>query len=209
MTHKNIKTAYQYSKTVNKEHTAERLLLGEREIQTFKLLARDVGVELGANKRLLDLGSADRFLEPACLGEHWDYQGLDYVDVDFEVDPFPVQDSSVDFAVSLAVIEHLRDPGLFLSEIYRCLKPGGGWFTCLHLIFSLIGKIFIMIRTMCDPTRPHHSSSFSCCQDFLPPQRSQVCVEKKLLGIKAVIALLRLITSCPFEVIRIGRYQSF
>ncbi len=123
--HKNIKTAYQYSKTVNKEHTAERLLLGKREIQTFKLLARAVGVELGANKRLLDLGSADRFLEPTCLSEHWEYQGLDYVDVDFEVDPFPIQDNSVDFAVSLAVIEHLRDPENFLSEIFRCLKPGG------------------------------------------------------------------------------------
>ena len=125
MTRTKIKSAYQHSKRADKKITAARLFLGEREIQTFKLLAADLGVELGPNKLMLDLGSADHFLEPACISEGWMYQGLDYVDVDFEVDVFPVQDNSVDFAVSLAVIEHLRDPENFLSEVFRCLKPGG------------------------------------------------------------------------------------
>ena len=125
MSQNNVKTAYQNLKMADENNTAERLLLGQREIQTLKLLAAEIGYESGPKKMLLDLGCADRFLEPACISESWRYRGLDYTDVNFEVDTFPVEDNSVDFAVSLAVIEHLRDPENFISEVYRCLKPGG------------------------------------------------------------------------------------
>jgi 2-polyprenyl-3-methyl-5-hydroxy-6-metoxy-1,4-benzoquinol methylase len=64
-------------------------------------------------------------LEPAVSTQGWSYLGLDYTDVDFEVGKFPVNTNSVDIAISLAVIEHLRDPENFLSEVFRCLKPGG------------------------------------------------------------------------------------
>lgn len=125
MTQNNVKTAYQNSKMASENNTAERLVLGQREIQTLKLLAAEIGYESSPQNMLLDLGCADRFLEPACRSESWMYRGLDYTDVNFEVDTFPVEDNSVDFAVSLAVIEHLRDPENFISEVYRCLKPGG------------------------------------------------------------------------------------
>ena len=77
------------------------------------------------NNLLLDLGCADRFLEPACQSRGWNYRGLDYTDVNFETDTLPIDTNSVDIVVSLAVIEHLRDSDNFLSEIFRCLKPGG------------------------------------------------------------------------------------
>lgn len=126
MNQKNVKIAYQNSKMTHESITGERLVLGQREIQTLKLLAAEIGCESSPKNMLLDLGCADRFLEPACKSERWTYRGLDYTDVNFEVDTFPVEDNSVDFAVSLAVIEHLRDPESFISEVYRCLKPGGG-----------------------------------------------------------------------------------
>ena len=125
MTQNNIKTAYQNSQITYGNNTAERLVLGQREIQTLKLLAAEIGYELSPQNMLLDLGCADRFLEPACKSENWNYRGLDYTDVNFELGTFPVENNSVDFAVSLAVIEHLRDPENFISEVYRCLKPGG------------------------------------------------------------------------------------
>jgi SAM-dependent methyltransferase len=121
----NIKVAYQNAKITKNNLTAERLMLGEREIQTVKLLAKEIGYQESQCNLLLDLGCADRFLEPACQGTGWNYRGLDYTEVNFETGTLPVETKSVDIAISLAVIEHLRDADNFLSEIFRCLKPGG------------------------------------------------------------------------------------
>lgn len=125
MQHSNLKAAYLQAKTTTNQLAPERQRLGYREVQTLKLLGAEVGFAAGPGATLLDLGCADRFLEPASTSAGWSYIGLDYTDVDFEVAALPLEASSVDIAISLAVIEHLRDPENFLSEIFRCLKPGG------------------------------------------------------------------------------------
>ena len=38
--------------------------------------------------------------------------------------PLPLADSSADVAVSISVLEHLRRPDRFLSEVARILRPG-------------------------------------------------------------------------------------
>lgn len=96
MNKKSVKAAYQNSKLSNEINLGERLALGQREIQTVKLLATEIGFESCPKNILLDLGCGDRFLEPACKSEGWTYQGLDYTDVNFEVDAFPVEDNSID-----------------------------------------------------------------------------------------------------------------
>ncbi len=120
-----VRAAYESAKQTNTAEMNDRYHLGMREIQTFKLLAQESGIALPRNTAFLDLGCADRYLEKACVTEGWSYSGLDYSDVNFEVDRLPLKDASIDVAASLAVIEHLRDPANFLSEIYRCLRPGG------------------------------------------------------------------------------------
>lgn len=40
-------------------------------------------------------------------------------------DAWPVAANSVDVVVSFETIEHVKDPNIFLSEIYKALKPGG------------------------------------------------------------------------------------
>lgn len=125
MNRKFFKTAYQYSKNSNGPINNERIKLGNREIETLKLLAKEIGYKSFPDQNLLDLGCADKFLEPATKNEGWIYQGLDYTDVNFECEPFPISSNSVDIVVSLAVLEHLKDPDNFISEIFRCLKPGG------------------------------------------------------------------------------------
>lgn len=125
MNNSNIKTAYLQSKTTTVQLAPARQHLGHREVQTLKLLAEEIGFKAGPGATLLDLGCADRFLEPACEAQGWSYLGLDYADLDFEIGRLPAEENSVDIAISLAVIEHLREPENFISEIYRCLKPGG------------------------------------------------------------------------------------
>ena len=48
-------------------------------------------------------------------------------------DRLPLQDNSVDAVISLSVLEHVRDPFRYISEIRRVLKPGGG--CVLHAAF--------------------------------------------------------------------------
>ena len=120
-----IKSAYQKARKTIDKLSFERESLGRRELQTLMLLSCEVGYVTQSKATLLDLGCADRFLEPAVSTQGWSYLGLDYTDVDFEAEKFPVASNSVDIAISLAVIEHLRDPENFLSEVFRCLKPGG------------------------------------------------------------------------------------
>lgn len=120
-----LKNAYSKSKNAAEQLDTSRINLGRRELLTIELLGRELGFDLSVNQTLLDLGCADRFLAPACIERRLRYKGLDYSDVDFEIDQLPIDDESVDIAVSLAVIEHLRTPDIFIREIYRCLRPGG------------------------------------------------------------------------------------
>lgn len=101
-----------------------RINQGFREIYTLKYL-----INYFYNKKvegkLLDLGCGDKHLAPSCLNSNIDYIGIDYDSIDFETEELPFDSNSIDIVVSLAVIEHLNNPGLFISEIFRCLKPNG------------------------------------------------------------------------------------
>lgn len=120
-----IKKTYMQTKKTNDKISLERCNAGQREVLTLKLLANEIGFTEKNNLSILDLGCADQYLRPASESQGWIYNGLDYCDVDFETGSLPFGNDSIDIAISLAVIEHLRDSEKFLSEIFRCLKPGG------------------------------------------------------------------------------------
>lgn len=104
----------------------ERLMLGEREILTLLTVMNiDDSSNCLRGMSVLDLGCGDRFLSAAIENRGGTYIGLDIVDLNFEKDEFPINSSSIDVAISLSVIEHLHDPGIFLKEIKRILKHGG------------------------------------------------------------------------------------
>ena len=104
-----------------------RALMAEREFKTFKfLLSEFYGFNFSSEKyKILDLGCGDKYLLDIFINNKFDYTGLDINDVDFTVDKLDIDDESFDFVVSLAVIEHMKDPSLFLSEVNRVLKKDG------------------------------------------------------------------------------------
>jgi len=50
--------------------------------------------------------------------------GLEFIQADLN-GKLPIASASVDVVFSLAVLEHLTEPGLHLAEVHRILKPSG------------------------------------------------------------------------------------
>jgi SAM-dependent methyltransferase len=106
--------------------TRDQLAL--REILTYKTLCKvanfNDNLDIDSGK-FLDLGSGDQFLSKAVKQENFEYIPLDIDRVNFEIDSFPIESSSIDIIFCLALIEHIANSDLFLSECARVLKPGG------------------------------------------------------------------------------------
>ena len=58
---------------------------------------------------------------------------MDYenVDVVCDIHHLPFKDNSIDAVMSVAVLEHVREPAAVLKEVYRVLKPGGRVFSVI------------------------------------------------------------------------------
>lgn len=103
-----------------------REFLGEREVLTLMtVLGLRDGESALSGKQVVDLGCGDQHLKEPFEEQGASYRGIDIDECNLEVEPVPIGDKTFDIAISMAVIEHLRDPGHFLSEVKRILKPGG------------------------------------------------------------------------------------
>jgi len=84
---------------------------------------------LGSNRRVLDLGCGPR--DQAAPVEYLGYQyvGIDYsnaqADILADAHAIPFQDKTFDCVLSYAVLEHLHNPFIAITEIERVLKPDG------------------------------------------------------------------------------------
>jgi SAM-dependent methyltransferase len=71
------------------------------------------------------------------FGDGVKYIGIDYADtrdhfaveapdtIYYSGDRFPIESNTADFILCTETLEHVLDSGVFLSELFRCLKPGG------------------------------------------------------------------------------------
>jgi len=120
---------------------------------------RDIAPQLQA--RILDLGcGSGALLERLASMGYRDLMGVDirppastaaiqYEQADLDHFSLNTDDGSIDLALAVEVIEHIENPGLFLAELARLLKPGGvALFTTpnLHsaqakLLFSLSDRL--------------------------------------------------------------------
>ena len=74
-----------------------------------------------------------------------------------EVPPLKgIEDNSIDFVVTFQVIEHIQNDELFVSEIFRVLKPGG------KLILTTPNKMMSLTRN------PWH------IREYTPPQMKEI-----------------------------------
>ena len=104
----------------------QRAGFAERELRTIEILGAILDVQIfSPGQALLDLGCGDQFLRAGAEARGQVYTGLDIRDCDFEKDTLPIAGESIDIALAYSVIEHLRDPSVYLSECVRVLKPGG------------------------------------------------------------------------------------
>jgi SAM-dependent methyltransferase len=97
--------------------------MAEREFDTLTyLLGVFCGYKLKKGSSVLDLGSGDQFLKDEFNKREISYFSLDIKDLNFETDKFTFDDNKFDLVISLAVLEHLKNPDIFLNESKRVLK---------------------------------------------------------------------------------------
>ncbi len=84
---------------------------------------------LAAGAKALDLGCGPRDQAPVFGHLGFDYVGLDYnhpaADILADAHAIPFRSETFDAILSYAVLQHMYNPFLAISEIKRVLKPGG------------------------------------------------------------------------------------
>lgn len=111
-----------------KTYFSSRFEDNERVFQTINRLLDHLKIgKIVKNSKLLDVGSGDKSFYEVCMQKGVIVEEIDGVreGINFEKDNLPFESNSYDFVFFCAVIEHLNDSNLILSEIYRVLKKGG------------------------------------------------------------------------------------
>ncbi|MBU0467700.1 MAG: class I SAM-dependent methyltransferase [Candidatus Omnitrophica bacterium] len=94
----------------------------KKEIKKKKKALKFINENKG--KIILDLGCRHQKV-PGAIGVDMDPDADVDVIHDFDNFPYPFEDNYADKIFATHIIEHLEQPGEFLKEIYRILKPGG------------------------------------------------------------------------------------
>ncbi|HZI94607.1 MAG TPA: class I SAM-dependent methyltransferase [Patescibacteria group bacterium] len=97
--------------------------------------------------RVVDLGCGTAQYRPDILATATQYVGVDWENslhdrsgVNLFADlsqRLPLRDGCADTVVAFQVMEHLREPGLFLAECHRILRPGGSLFLTVPFMWEV------------------------------------------------------------------------
>ncbi len=116
------------------------------KIYQVKALNLISSLPLPPSPKVLELGSADNsFLNLVCQKTGAKGKGLDITRGDDLERPFKIKSAAVDLVLALEIIEHLFDTDLFLSEIYRVLKPGGYLILSTPNLASLTNRLKLLV----------------------------------------------------------------
>jgi SAM-dependent methyltransferase len=95
--------------------------------------------------RLLQSGRFERIIG-VDLAEHAPRAGIEFHTRNLATDALPCDADSLDWVFAVEVIEHLANPRNFVSESYRCLKPGGRLALTTPCNECLTAKLSFMFR---------------------------------------------------------------
>ena len=145
----------------------------------YPWIHRHVLTALPQSARVLDLGAGDMGLNHPNI-VRMDVFLSPHVDVVGDAHALPFRADAFDFAFSLAVLEHLRQPFTAAAEMHRVLRPGGQVYADTNFVFPHHGY-------------PHHYFNFSRTgieTVFAPFHRLDSGVPPYLMPAWAVIHLI-------------------
>ena len=161
-----FKQDYFQNKFTSHWNDSNRSSMAERDVDTIIYLLRTFyDFQFKKDQTILDLGSGDQFLKDEFVKRGMSYSSLDIKDLDFDKDKFNFDNDSFDLVISLAVLEHLKTPELFLSESRRVLKNN----SCLFLStpnWKYSKDIFFDDVTHVKPYTPESLNEILSIKDF-------------------------------------------
>lgn len=115
----------------------------------------DLTTKINKTKKIkvLDFGCGDQYLKKEFANNFFEYYGVDINDANFENEKINFKDNFFDIIISLAVLEHLKNPKIYIEEIKRLLKADG----LLYLVtpnWSLSSRNFYDDPTHVSPYTP-------------------------------------------------------
>jgi len=165
-------------------------------------------------KRFLDIGCGDIFLSKniitTCNIET--YYGVDISEngvseanllgikakkLDINVEKLPYQDNYFDFILAGEIIEHLFDPDIFLSEVYRVLQKDGYFILTTPNLASWHNRIALMLGY-----QPHYSEvsiKYNIGKLF-PTNKTDVSGHLRVFTLRALKGLLKLY---QFQIVKV------
>jgi len=150
-----------YANIIGDEDLANSLPRQNRLLRTYKQIVEEI-LKRQFKGQLLDTGCGNNSFITAAKDFDIEGKGIDYKDVNFEKDPFPFEASSFDFVTANALVEHIREPNIYFSEVKRVLQEGG-LFLLTTPNWELSHKTFYNDPTHCHPyTRLGLTAQLSC-----------------------------------------------
>lgn len=139
------------------------------------------------------------------------------------LEQFPLEDASVDAVILGFILEHVPEPGVFLREAERALKPGGWCYVAVPNHQSLEDRLFRLATRWAGSTRGPHIQRFTFdnFQDLMRQQtglklQAWHLLQSSFLWMqhpklrwlrKPWVALLKALQVVGLDLLKTGNYQ--